>query len=68
MGSTDSSTDGRLSRSASMAGTTLMPASVDAMPHMTRSAGPIFSTALASTSEVAMASEPAMMRCDSASS
>ncbi|CAB4726077.1 unannotated protein [freshwater metagenome] len=53
-------TCGRPRRSASIAGTTLMPASVEAMPHMIRSAGPTFSIALASTSEVAMASEPAM--------
>ena len=46
-----------------MAGTTLMEASVEAMPHRTRStlvSAPAFSIALASTSEVAMASEPAI--------
>lgn len=43
--------------------TTLMAASVDAMPHRTRStldSDPAFSTALASASEVAKASEPAI--------
>ena len=55
-------TCGRPSRSASIAGTTPMAPSVEAMPHTTRSTGstPIFSTALASTSEVASASEPAI--------
>ena len=54
---------GSPSRSASIAGTTLIEPSVEAMPHMTRSYGavtPAFSTALASTSEVAIASEPAI--------
>ncbi len=50
-------TCGRPRRSASIAGTTLPEASVDAIPHTTRSVAPlsalIFSTALASTSEVA---------------
>ncbi len=48
---------GRSRRSASIAGTTEPEASVEAMPHMTRSTGfsaPAFSMALASTSEVAM--------------
>src|SRR6478609_1186807 len=56
-------TCGRPRRSASIAGTTLIPASVEARPPTTRSTGvsaPIFSMALASTREVAAASDPAM--------
>ena len=51
-------TCGRPSRSASMAGTTDMMPSVEAMPVRTRSGRPIFSIALASTRDVAIASEP----------
>ena len=49
-------TCGRSRRSASIAGTTLIAPSVEAMPHTTRSTGvsaPAFSIALASTSDVA---------------
>ena len=55
-------TCGRPRRSASIAGTTLIEPSVEAMPHMTRrpAGSPTFSIALASTSEVATASEPAI--------
>ena len=61
---TDASvTCGSPSRSASIAGTTLIAPSVEAIPHTTRSTfadSPSFSTALASTSEVPIASEPAI--------
>ena len=50
-------TAGTPSRSASNAGTTPIPASVDAIPATTRS-NPIRSTAAASTSDVANASDP----------
>ena len=46
-------TCGRSRRSASIAGTTLPVASVDAIPHITTSTSPIFWIAAASTCEVA---------------
>ncbi len=53
-------TCGTPSRSASIAGTTPIEPSVDAMPQSTMSQPPILSIACASTCEVASASEPAM--------
>src|SRR5680860_47814 len=56
-------TCGTPSRSASIAGTTLIDPSVEAIPHTTRSQGlslPVFLIASASTSDVASASEPAI--------
>jgi len=51
-------TCGRPRRSASMAGTTPIAPSVDAMPVRIRSGSPIFFTASARISEVATASDP----------